>query len=269
MESPEFDPYHEWLGIAEDEQPATYYRLLGIAAFESSVSVIESALVRQCQFVRQFQLGSQAASANRLLNELNHAAEVLLDAARRASYDEQLRAAAMPPTLVGRATETLWGAPGRRHLVAALLILLSLAIPGLLRARRGGDGANRGGAAQAAAAQRTAAESAGDPRAEEPQTEASAVPTEASDAPASIAGALTGHEPADGPAASGSLPSAASPQTTGIGAEPAPTLNPATTPAAPASSLVPAVNAAPATVPAVTESTGEKNPTARPHRAKK
>lgn len=30
-----FDPYHKWLGIPPDEQPANDYRLLGHGLFES------------------------------------------------------------------------------------------------------------------------------------------------------------------------------------------------------------------------------------------
>ena len=38
-----FDPYHKWLGISPEEQPADYYRLLAIKKFESDPDVIESA----------------------------------------------------------------------------------------------------------------------------------------------------------------------------------------------------------------------------------
>ena len=54
-----FDPYHKWLGIPPKEQPANYYRLLGIEEFEADADVIEGALeqgtsrVAQC-CLRQF-----------------------------------------------------------------------------------------------------------------------------------------------------------------------------------------------------------------------
>ncbi len=34
MSDPNFDPYHKWLGIPPDEQPANHYRLLGLELFE-------------------------------------------------------------------------------------------------------------------------------------------------------------------------------------------------------------------------------------------
>ena len=34
-----FDPYHKWLGIPPDQQPAHHYRLLGIGLFESDADV--------------------------------------------------------------------------------------------------------------------------------------------------------------------------------------------------------------------------------------
>ena len=39
-----FDPYHKWLGIPLDQQPANHYRLLGLRNFEHDADVIESAL---------------------------------------------------------------------------------------------------------------------------------------------------------------------------------------------------------------------------------
>ena len=30
----EFDPYHQWLGIAPSDQPPNHYRLLGLQLFE-------------------------------------------------------------------------------------------------------------------------------------------------------------------------------------------------------------------------------------------
>ena len=36
-----FDPYHRWLGIPPEEQPAHFYRLLGIKALEDNADVIE------------------------------------------------------------------------------------------------------------------------------------------------------------------------------------------------------------------------------------
>ena len=38
-----FDPYHRWLSIPPSEQPANHYRLLGVAAYEANVEVIQNA----------------------------------------------------------------------------------------------------------------------------------------------------------------------------------------------------------------------------------
>jgi len=50
-----FDPYHKWLGIAADEQPANYYRLLGIRAFEADPDVIAGAADQRTMHVRSYQ----------------------------------------------------------------------------------------------------------------------------------------------------------------------------------------------------------------------
>ena len=44
--APPFDPYHRWLGIRPEEQPADHYRLLGLARFEDDVEVIRDAAER-------------------------------------------------------------------------------------------------------------------------------------------------------------------------------------------------------------------------------
>lgn len=185
METHEFDPYHEWLGISPDERPATHYRLLGVPPFESSVSVIESAVVRQSQFVRQFQVGPYSEQAHQLLNELNEAGAVLLEPAQRARYDEQLRSAqapaapARPPGRKVRRQQrsnkaaTGWPIVGRRRWLAALLLLLGLAVAGIAMARRGGT-SYRGADLQLAAGPAAAlvAPSADHGPDKEPQTKA-------------------------------------------------------------------------------------------------
>ncbi len=47
-----FDPYHEWLGIPPQEQPANYYRLLGVEVFEEDLDAIESAADRLIEHLR-------------------------------------------------------------------------------------------------------------------------------------------------------------------------------------------------------------------------
>jgi hypothetical protein len=85
------DPYWKWLGIPPKEQPPNYYRLLGIALFESDPEVISNAADRQMAHVRSYQTGPHALLSQRLLNELSAARLCLLDAARKSAYDARLR----------------------------------------------------------------------------------------------------------------------------------------------------------------------------------
>jgi hypothetical protein len=91
-----FDPYHVWLGIPLDEQPANQYRLLGLRTFESNADVIDHAADRQMAHLRSFSAGERAGIAQKLLNEVAAARVCLLDAAKKAEYDARLRAALMP-----------------------------------------------------------------------------------------------------------------------------------------------------------------------------
>ena len=86
-----FDSYYTWLGIPPAEQPPNSYRLLGLQLFEANRQVIENAADRQMKHLRSFQIGARAADSQRLLNEVSAARIQLLDTARKAAYDEQLR----------------------------------------------------------------------------------------------------------------------------------------------------------------------------------
>ncbi len=86
-----FDPYHEWLGIPARLQPPTHYRLLGIAVFEESPTVIENAADRQMAHLRTFQTGKHVAESQKLLNEVATAKVCLLNPEKKAAYDAQLR----------------------------------------------------------------------------------------------------------------------------------------------------------------------------------
>jgi hypothetical protein len=86
------DPYHLWLGIPPGEQPPTAYRLLGLRPLESDTEVIANAADRQTLHLRTFQLGEHSELSERLLNEVAAARVTLLDPAKKARYDEQLRA---------------------------------------------------------------------------------------------------------------------------------------------------------------------------------
>ena len=87
----DFDPYHIWLGISPQEQPAHYYRLLGITDFEDNREVISAAAEQRTIYLRTVQAGEHAVLVAELLNEVSQARVTLLNVDQKASYDEQLR----------------------------------------------------------------------------------------------------------------------------------------------------------------------------------
>ena len=86
-----FDPYYTWLGIPPDEQPANYYRLLGIKLYETNQDAIANAADQRMAYLRTFQTGQRSEDSQRLLNEVAAARVCLLKADKRAAYDQQLR----------------------------------------------------------------------------------------------------------------------------------------------------------------------------------
>lgn len=96
------DPYHLWLGIPPDEQPAHHYRLLGIRLFEGDADVIENAADQRMAHLRNFQSGKHSGVCAKILNEVAAAKVCLLDPRKKTAYDRQLgtQLAAIPPTLV-------------------------------------------------------------------------------------------------------------------------------------------------------------------------
>ncbi|MBC7856388.1 MAG: hypothetical protein IAF94_23400 [Pirellulaceae bacterium] len=88
-----FDPYYIWLGIPPEEQPADYYRLLGIRRFENNEEVIANAADQRVRHLRSVQAGKRQAETQRLLNEISSASGTLLDPDRRKEYDAKLRGA--------------------------------------------------------------------------------------------------------------------------------------------------------------------------------
>ncbi|TWU05281.1 Serine/threonine-protein kinase PknB [Symmachiella macrocystis] len=86
----EFDPYHKWLGIPPDEQPANHYRLLGLKPFEDDADVIDAAAERQMSYLHQIAAGPHLAESQRLLNELAGARLCLLNEEKKAVYDAEL-----------------------------------------------------------------------------------------------------------------------------------------------------------------------------------
>ncbi|MCH8044661.1 MAG: hypothetical protein IID44_13185 [Planctomycetes bacterium] len=86
-----FDAYHEWLGIAPKDQPPNHYQLLGIDLYESKANVIDGAADRQMAHLRTFQTGARSKLCQELLNQVSTARVLLLDAQKKAAYDEQIR----------------------------------------------------------------------------------------------------------------------------------------------------------------------------------
>ncbi len=86
-----FDAYYKWLGISPKDQPPNHYRLLGIDVFEDNPEVITSAADKQMAHIRSFQTGKFSALSQKILNEIAAARICLLNAAKKAAYDDQLR----------------------------------------------------------------------------------------------------------------------------------------------------------------------------------
>lgn len=131
--SQEFDPYHRWLGIPPNRQPANHYRLLGLVQFESDVEAIRDAAERQIAHVRIRALKHPDVS-QKILNELASAKACLLDPEAKAAYDDVLRRikASKPKPKPARAsswtggTAAKWGAIGGA--AAGLVLALSIAL---------------------------------------------------------------------------------------------------------------------------------------------
>ncbi|MCH7727614.1 MAG: hypothetical protein IH991_14185, partial [Planctomycetes bacterium] len=87
-----FDPYQEWLGIQPDEQPADYYRLLGVRRFEEQLNVIENAADQRITHVSSVQSDMHSEHSQRILKELSDARMCLLTPGKKAAYDAQIRA---------------------------------------------------------------------------------------------------------------------------------------------------------------------------------
>jgi hypothetical protein len=126
-----FDPYHKWLGIAKEEQPPTYYRLLGISVHEQDAEVIEEAAIRQTTHVRTNQLGPHAEECTRLLNEIAKARSTLLDPVKRRQYDATLPAKKEPPRPATKPGKPwLYGAAALGAVTLAALVWLTASLLG-------------------------------------------------------------------------------------------------------------------------------------------
>jgi Malectin domain/PA14 domain len=92
-----FDPYHKWLGIPLHQQPANYYRLLGVEPFEEDTDVIAGAADRLLKYVRDVGMREQPELAKMLLDELLVARVCLLTVEQKQAYDAGLRSDQVAP----------------------------------------------------------------------------------------------------------------------------------------------------------------------------
>lgn len=99
----QFDPYREWLGIEPHEQPADFYRLLGVARFEPDIARIAAAADQRMALVRSYQMGPRGVYTQRVLNELAAARVTLLMPQSRAAYDAALAQHQSPAAAAARA----------------------------------------------------------------------------------------------------------------------------------------------------------------------
>lgn len=92
-----FDPYFEWLDIAPQDQPPTYYRLLGVQEFEPDLAVIERAAKARTAHLHPMSSGPKRDSVQILLREIAKARRTLLSQESKESYDASLREAVSEP----------------------------------------------------------------------------------------------------------------------------------------------------------------------------
>lgn len=89
--SNKFDPYFEWLDISPAEQPADYYRLLGLETFESDQDSIRDHADERMEIVRRHHNGRHSRYSQRILNEISAARSCLLREKLRRIYDAKLK----------------------------------------------------------------------------------------------------------------------------------------------------------------------------------
>ena len=88
--SDNFNPYHKWLGIPLHQQPANYYRLLGLEQGECDPDVIAHAAEQRMLHLKSVQTGKRGHLSQQLLNEILEARICLLNSEKKIEYDNQL-----------------------------------------------------------------------------------------------------------------------------------------------------------------------------------
>ena len=87
-----FNPYRDWLGLANGQRPATHYGLFGLRPLESDADVIRKAISRLVAKVRGIHPGNRTREWQEIIKEILVARACLTDPAAKAAYDAQLRA---------------------------------------------------------------------------------------------------------------------------------------------------------------------------------
>lgn len=91
-DSPEmFDPYWEWLEIPPEDQPPTFYRLLGLDDFEDDLATIDAAAKQTTAYLHPMAAGPNRESVQKLLSEVAKARRTLLGSDAKQAYDESLQ----------------------------------------------------------------------------------------------------------------------------------------------------------------------------------
>lgn len=112
----DFNPYLEWLGRPDGQQPANYYELLGLRCYEDDPAIILQTADARIAQLRAVAPGDHAAVWQQIMDQLNWAKVCLLDPRAKAGYDLALRGQQMlappapsvpsaPPTIVDRTAE--------------------------------------------------------------------------------------------------------------------------------------------------------------------
>lgn len=86
----DFNPYHKWLGIPLNQQPADHYRLLGIVRGECDPDVITHAAEQRTLYLKSISTGRHGELSRLLLDEISRACNCLLDAEQKTAYDKLL-----------------------------------------------------------------------------------------------------------------------------------------------------------------------------------
>lgn len=86
-----FDPYKEWLKIAEPARPLNYYQLLKIKTFEDDTAKVRAHFHQISEYVRKkIAAGDHADEGHKLLKEVTEAMLCLTDARAKDDYDARL-----------------------------------------------------------------------------------------------------------------------------------------------------------------------------------